>query len=96
MMRKIEKSREFRHVMKRIESGGHYRRIIKERLAPALIALANDEELDYTYHDHPLIGNWEGFRECHLSFDLLLVYRYEGDDVLWLEKIGSHSEVLGL
>ncbi len=34
--------------------------------------------------------------ECHLAFDLVLVYKMTGDDILFLPNIGSHSEALGL
>ncbi|MBQ7196311.1 MAG: type II toxin-antitoxin system YafQ family toxin [Synergistaceae bacterium] len=71
--------------------------IIKQRFMPALKSLANDEALDYSYRDHALTGNWKGSRECHLAFDLVLIYRYDDvNNVLWLERLGSHSEALGL
>ena len=97
MMRKIKESHEFKKAKRRIERSGRYVKAMKERFLPALITLANDGALDYSYHDHELHGDYEGSRECHILFDLLLVYRYEDDDnVLWLEKLGSHSEILGL
>lgn len=41
-----------------------------------------------------LIGNWKGFRECHLKPDLLLIYRLTSDGkTLELARIGSHSEL---
>lgn len=96
MMRYIDKSKDFKKDMKRIERSGSYRQNVKSRLAAALIALANDGVLDYSYHDHELHGDKEGYRKCHILFDLVLMYRYEGDDFLILERLGSHSEVLGL
>ena len=95
-MRRIEKSAEFRRSQKCIERSGRYTKAMKERFAPALIDLANDIPLDYSYYDHALHQNWEGFRECHIKPDLLLVYAYVGDDVLRLERLGSHSEIFGL
>ena len=41
-------------------------------------------------------GGREGSRDCHIRPDFLLVYSYEGDDVLWLERLGTHAEILGL
>ena len=71
--------------------------MIKERFAQALNSLANNEPLDYSYRDHALIGNWKGYRECHLAFDLVLIYQINDDNnTLELARIGSHSEVLGL
>ena len=89
MMRRIEQSSIFKHQKKRIDRSGGYRFVMETRFKHAVLTLAND------YHDHDFHGNWEGYRECHLAFDLLLVYRYE-DDSLILERLGSHSEVLGL
>jgi mRNA interferase YafQ len=42
--------------------------------------------------DHPLTGNWQGFRDCHIKPDLVLIYRVN-DKALQLARIGSHSEV---
>lgn len=42
--------------------------------------------------DHQLSGDYSKARECHLAPDLLLIYRVV-DDVLILERIGSHSEL---
>lgn len=95
MMRRIEQSSIFKRQKKRIDRSGGYRSVMETRFKRAVLTLANDMELDYSYHDHDLHGNWEGYRECHLAFDLLLVYRYE-DNSLILERLGSHSEVLGL
>ena len=56
--------------------------------------LANDIPLEFIYNDHPLKGKRRGSRECHIAPDLLLVYRLEGTDILWLDRLGSHSEIL--
>ena len=43
--------------------------------------LADGIVLPDEYHDHPLIGNYNGCRECHISPDWLLIYKLF-DDVL--------------
>ncbi len=59
--------------------------------------LQNGEKLEKKYRDHELIGNFAGFRECHIEFDWVLVYYYEDDVlVLTLFDTGSHVDVLGL
>ena len=95
-MRRIRESSVFHKQKKRVDRSGSYRKVMETRFKHAVLSLANDIELDYSYHDHELHGNWEGYRECHISFDLLLLYRYEDDDCLILEGLGSHSEILGL
>lgn len=77
------------------------------QMAKALIdKLLNDEILEPKYRDHKLIGQYEGFRECHIRPDLLLIYKKEErvceskghtkkECVLILTclAIGSHSEL---
>jgi mRNA interferase YafQ len=54
--------------------------------------LQRGETLPAKNVDHPLTGNWLGFRDCHIKPDLVLIYRVAGD-VLQLARIGSHSEI---
>ncbi len=56
--------------------------------------LASGIQLPEEFHDHKLIGEYEGARECHIKPDLLLVYKiYDDVLVLQLMRIGSHSEL---
>lgn len=48
--------------------------------------------LDKKYKDHELIGNWSGFRECHIKPDLLLIYKQKPSELL-LARIGTHSDL---
>jgi len=51
-------------------------------------ALANGKQLDQKHRDHPLTGNYAGFRECHITSDWLLIYKIEaGVLVLVLHRI---------
>lgn len=57
-------------------------------------SLANQEELDPKYKDHPLSGNWKSFMECHIRPDWLLIYKIENDKlILTLARTGSHSNL---
>ncbi|MBQ6002048.1 MAG: type II toxin-antitoxin system YafQ family toxin [Synergistaceae bacterium] len=91
-----ERSR-FKQDFKR-ESRGRYRNILRPggELWYVIDNLKYDIPLPEQYHDHPLHNNLEGLRECHLRSDFLLVYKYEGDDWLILERLGTHSEIFGL
>jgi mRNA interferase YafQ len=56
--------------------------------------LANDEPLPEKNRDHVLVGDWIGFRECHVQNDWLLVYKKEEDIlVLTLTRTGTHSDL---
>jgi len=58
-------------------------------VARALIAR---ERLDAIHRDHKLIGNYEGRRECHLESDWLLIYKTEGDHLVF-ERMGTHADL---
>ena len=50
--------------------------------------------LDEKYFDHGLSGNFQGFRECHVKPDWLLIYLIENDILtLTLVDTGSHSDL---
>ena len=56
--------------------------------------LAAEQKLEEKYHDHNLSGNYNGFRECHIEPDWLLVYRTNHTDLeLFLFRTGSHSDL---
>ena len=56
--------------------------------------LRQGKQLDEKYHDHGLIGNYVGFRECHVKPDWLLVYLIENDILtLTLVDTGTHSDI---
>ena len=56
--------------------------------------LANGEKLEEKNEDHDLHGNWEGYRECHILPDWLLVYKYIEDElILYLTRTGTHSDL---
>ena len=57
-------------------------------------ALGQGHKLDPKYRDHALHGNWEGFRECHIQSDWLLVYLVENDILtLTLVETGTHADI---
>ena len=48
--------------------------------------------LPVKYQDHKLRGDFEGYRECHLRPDILLVYQIKDKElILVLIDIGSHA-----
>lgn len=79
-----------------------YKKMIKqgkniELLDNIIIKLANNEKLSEKCNDHDLHGNWEGYRECHISPDWLLVYKYNNNRLaLLLTRTGSHTNILNI
>lgn len=89
-MRAIEYATAFKRDYKR-EAKGRHRTTLDGDLRPVLVALVADQPLDIKYRDHDLVGDWAGYRECHIKPDLLLIYRKAGADTLRLARLGSHS-----
>ena len=96
-MRNIRQRSSFKQDLKKATTG-RYRHILDKGgiFDQVLWKLMNDEPLPFTYRDHALRNNLEGKRECHLRPDFLLIYWYEGDDLLVLDRLGTHSDLLGL
>ena len=56
--------------------------------------LQSNKQLPQKYCDHNLIGEWQGYKECHISPDWLLIYKIDGVlKLLRLARIGSHSDL---
>lgn len=56
--------------------------------------LAKQEPLPEKYRDHPLTGDYIGFRECHVQPNWLLIYRIDdGELILFLSRTGTHSDL---
>jgi mRNA interferase YafQ len=56
--------------------------------------LASGKTLGTSFRDHALHGEYDGYRECHIRGNILLIYKIEEEKiVLILFDIGSHSEL---
>jgi len=91
-MREVFQQTQFKTDLKRVSRSGRYK--LKDVL-DVITKLANDEPLAERHRDHALMGSWKDFRDCHIKPDLVLIYQKPDDRVLYLVRIGSHSE-LGL
>lgn len=67
-----------------------------ELLLDIVDLLAEELPLDPKHRDHPLSGDYFGYRECHILPDWLLIYKVDGRNlILTLTRTGSHSELFG-
>ncbi|ESY69972.1 type II toxin-antitoxin system mRNA interferase toxin, RelE/StbE family [Mesorhizobium sp. B283B1A] len=82
------RSGQFRRDVKRMEKRGKDLAKLRELLA----LLVAGQELPAIYKDHPLKGDWKGYRDAHVEPDWLLIYRI-ADDELRLARTGSHSDL---
>ncbi len=76
-----------------------YKNAIKRNLKIELLddvirQLQRGETLDQKYKDHPLSGNWQSFRGCHILPNWLLIYKIENNKlILTLSRTGTHSDL---
>lgn len=74
--------------MKRVEKRGKD----LAKLRSLLMMMLEGRELPATYKDHPLKGDWNGYRDAHIEPDWLLIYRIQGDE-LQLARTGTHADL---
>ena len=76
-----------------------YKTIMKRGYNPKLLEtvlnlVCTKQALPPKYRDHPLSGNYEGHRECHITPDWLLIYKIEQNILtLTLTRTGTHSDL---
>ena len=92
-MRTIQRAGIFKKDYKRIIKQPRHTSDVEQLLKAAVLLLVADAELPATMEDHPLLGDWRGYRDCHLKPDLLLIYKKTDDGILRLARLGSHSEL---
>ena len=81
-MRAIERTAQFKRDFKR-EMKGRHGPTLEAALTDVLHALVRDTPLEEKYRDHPLSGEWTGFRDRHVKPDLVLIYgKPDADTVL--------------
>lgn len=62
------------------------------KLRTAMAILIEELPLPAAYLDHPLRGNWHGFRDLHIEPDWLMIYRIVGEEVQFARS-GTHSDL---
>ena len=82
--RAADYAKEFLKDWERLSRSGRYN---MKRLKEAMLMLVvNDGPMPPEWLDHPLTGDWAGYRECHIGGDFLLIYK--------LDDAGKHGEVV--
>lgn len=65
-----------------------------ELLNSVVETLASGKPLAEKFRDHNLVGEYSGFRECHIQPNWLLVYRADENElILFLFRTGTHSDL---
>ncbi len=63
-----------------------------EKLKEPMRLLIEEHPLPRTYLDHPLKGDWKGFRDLYTEPDWLPIHCIDGDMVRF-ERTGRHADL---
>jgi len=70
------------------------RNLPKSELDEVIKLLSEEKPLPPKYNDHPLKGNFIGYRECHIRPNWLLIYKIDKQILtLVLVRTGTHSSL---
>ena len=89
-MLKLVTTGTFRKDYKKIKKRGYDISLLETVLDKLLV----EKKLDEKYYDHALVGNYIGFRECHILSDWLLIYAVDKSNlILTASRTGTHSDL---
>ena len=90
-MRTINRSTAFKRDYKRIKAAPQHKKDIDSLLEAVLVLLLTDQVLPPALRDHPLTGDWVGYRDCHIKPDVVMIYSKPDANTLRRVRFGSHS-----
>lgn len=91
MAYQIATTKQFDKDVDRLKKRGYDLELLKR----AINLLATGKPMPEQYLDHPLKGDKRDCRECHISFDWLILYRKDKNRlILLLQRTGTHSVIL--
>lgn len=89
-MLELVTTKQFRKDYKRMKKRGYDMNLLEK----VIDLLQNAKPLDNRYRDHGLVGNYVGFRECHIMPDWLLIYAVDKEKlILTASRTGTHSDM---
>ncbi|WP_323834986.1 type II toxin-antitoxin system YafQ family toxin [Photorhabdus africana] len=90
--RRSDYTKQFGKDWQRLSRSGRYD--MHRLKSVVMLLIANDSPLGAEYKDHELIGDWAGFRECHIGGDFLLIYLLdEQKNAIEFVRTGTHAEL---
>ena len=89
-MKALRPQSAFRKDLKRITKRGYD----TARLEAVVDLLRQELPLPPARRNHPLKGEWQDFRECHIEPDWLLIYQITAEHLV-LARTGTHADLFG-
>ena len=92
--RRSGQTKQFAKDWKRRAGSGRYD--MEELKKVMRLLIENTGPLPAEYRDHPLKGEWQDHRDCHIAGDWVLIYRInrfpDGEEVIFV-RTGTHAEL---
>jgi mRNA interferase YafQ len=87
MLNQSTSNRFDREVIKQVKRKKDIKKLIR-----VMDLIIEEKPLEKKYRDHPLSGNFVGFRECHIEPDWILIYKIDNGSVIFT-RTGTHSDL---
>ncbi len=91
-MLEIKLDKQFKKDIKRDQKAGIYKEDDFLELKSVMDSLIEEQPLDEKYLEHKLIGDWQGYLECHIKPNWLLIYKTE-EALIKFARIGTHQQL---
>ena len=66
------------------------------KITAVIDLLCSQQPLPPALRDHPLKGEYVGYRDCHVEPDLVLIYRIDNGQLeLICLRLGTHADLFG-
>jgi mRNA interferase YafQ len=89
-LREVIRSTAFKKDVKRADKRGKD----MAKLRAVILLMLEDAPLEPRHRDHPLKGEWLGYRDLHVEPDWVLIYKLTETE-LPLARTGTHSDLFG-
>ncbi|MCY7338790.1 MAG: type II toxin-antitoxin system YafQ family toxin [Sphingomonas bacterium] len=93
--RAADYTRAFAKDWERLSRSGRYDMVALK--SAMMLLIANDAPLGPEWLDHPLKGEWAGYRECHVGGDFLLIYELDDkagkSGTIIFVRTGTHTDL---
>jgi mRNA interferase YafQ len=87
-MLEIRIGKKFKKDVQRMKKRGANIKLLKTTIENILMG----HQLPEKYKEHPLIGQYANYKECHISPDWILIYRIK-DNTVYFYRTGTHSDL---
>ena len=89
-MLKLKLTAQYRKDQKRLYRRGYD----MEKIKAVIAILLENKPLPLKNKDHALVGDYAGFRECHVLPDWLLIYKIDNDELVLIAfRTGTHADL---